>query len=253
MSFATNTTVNSGPLVIRTALDGGRNNTYWLGAYEHPIAANYIMTTSNNGLIVPTRDPLLHSVTVTSTVTGIGGLFTNVSTNTLSSVSFTTSTAVCSTLRAQNFVTSTLYSAGTSQVGPLAVAGTLSVSGMITGNSSLNTSSISVTGPAVVGGTLLYRMPIVNIDTTTVTLGTTDWWGRHIFTTNSAANTSLILQATAPLPPDGAYLYITNAAQNARTTTIQNLTGGTGSRILNNLATAHVIYNSTLGGWYSVS
>jgi hypothetical protein len=250
MSFATNTTVNSGPLVIRTALDGGRNNTYWLGAYEQPIAANYIMTTSNNGLIVPTRDPLLHSVTVTSTVTGIGAMFTNVSTNTLSSVSFTTSTAVCSTLLSQNFVTSTLTSAGSTYVGPLTVAGTLSVKDAITGNSSLNTSSLCVTGSAIVGGTLLYRMPIVNIDTTSITLGTTDWWGRHIFTTNSSANTTLILQATAPLPPDGAYLYITNAAPLARITTIKNLTEG--NLILNYLSTAHVIYNSTLAGWYSL-
>ena len=43
--------VNSGPLVLRTYLDGSNNNSYVLGQYDVPISSGYVLTTSTNGVI----------------------------------------------------------------------------------------------------------------------------------------------------------------------------------------------------------
>ena len=55
MSSSGNLAINSGPLIIRTVLDSSINNSYVLGLYDNPISSNRILTTSTNGLLVPTN------------------------------------------------------------------------------------------------------------------------------------------------------------------------------------------------------
>jgi hypothetical protein len=58
--------VNSGPLIIRTYLDGSSNNSYVLGNYDIPVASGLVLTTSTNGLVVPSNNITISSITVSS-------------------------------------------------------------------------------------------------------------------------------------------------------------------------------------------
>jgi hypothetical protein len=66
MSSAGINTVNSGPLIIRTALDSSSNNTYLVGRYDFPISTNYVLTTSTNGILKPSNTLVISSLTVNS-------------------------------------------------------------------------------------------------------------------------------------------------------------------------------------------
>jgi hypothetical protein len=66
MSSAGVNAINSGPLIIRTALDSSSNNTYVVGRYDFPISTNYVLTTSTNGILAPTNTPAMSSITVNS-------------------------------------------------------------------------------------------------------------------------------------------------------------------------------------------
>jgi len=244
MSFTRNTPVNSGPLIIRTVFDEGLNNTYVLDEYDVPVPINYIMITSNNGLLVPTRDPFLNSITTTSSIYALaGGYFNSVSTNLFSSVN-----ATCSTICTSSLSASTFSCLGSVLTGSVVASSTIYSFG------STIVTSLYVNGTANVNGPLMFKSPIVNLTATDsiVTANSNDWWGHHVFILNSTSNTTMILYSplNPPFPPDGAFLYITNAV-TTRTTSIQNLMGG--SRSLSYLSTAHVTYNSTLRAWYSIS
>jgi hypothetical protein len=211
--------VNSGPLFIRTVGNGSFSNTYLLNQYDKPFSANYVLMTSNNGLLTPTRDPFLNTLLVASTLTAFRGNFTTLSTTTLLSQSTITSTLSCSTLQ----------------------------SGAAT------FSTMNVNSSITINGTVLYNKSIRNLTGTNTiyNLKTSDWWGRHIKLFNSSANTTMILSLDQNmLPPDGAFMYITNGV-SVYDVTITNLVGG--DRVLTYLSTAGMIYNSTMSNWYSFS
>lgn len=58
--------INSGPLVIRTYLDGSCNNTYLFKKFDVPVDPNYLLITSTNGLLAPSDNTYISSVTVSS-------------------------------------------------------------------------------------------------------------------------------------------------------------------------------------------
>jgi hypothetical protein len=66
MSSSGINTINSGPLIIRTYLDNSNNNSYVLGNFDYPISSNYILITSTNGLIAPSNNINISSLSVSS-------------------------------------------------------------------------------------------------------------------------------------------------------------------------------------------
>lgn len=69
--------INSGPLIIRTYLDGSSNNSYVLGQYDMPVLNGLVLTTSTNGLLVPSNNINISSITVStlsSNTISTGGL-----------------------------------------------------------------------------------------------------------------------------------------------------------------------------------
>ena len=69
MSSSGKTPINSGPLTIRTYLDSSINNTYLLSDYDYPVSSNRILITSSAGLLAPSDNIYVSSVTV-STING---------------------------------------------------------------------------------------------------------------------------------------------------------------------------------------
>lgn len=217
MSYPT-LAVNSGPLFIRTVGNGSFSNTYLLNQYDKPFSANYVLTTSNNGLLTPTRDPFLNTLLVASTITASKGVYQTLSTTTISSMICSTSTLSTQTLQAVSASLSTLTIAST----------------------------VTVSGP------VLYTRNIRNITDNSAfyTLNTSDWWSRHIFVFNSSSDTNLVLPLMDPLPPDGTFMYITNGV-SVFNVIVNNLQGG--SQTLSYLSTTGVIFNSAVGNWYAFS
>lgn len=219
MSYVTSpVAINSGPLFIRTVGNGSLNNSYVLGQYDKPVGTNYILTTSNNGLLVPTRDPFLNSLLVTSTITASRGTFNLLSTNTLSSNTVSTAVNVCSTLQAGSATLSTL----------------------------LVQRSMTVNGPAI------FNKEIVNIvgGNPSYTLDSPAWWGKHIFVFNQNEHTNMNLPLFPPFPPDGSFMYITNGVSE-RNVIVTNVQGG--DVTLPYLSSIAVIFNSTVENWYGYS
>jgi hypothetical protein len=66
MSSSGITPLNSGPLLIRTYLDGSSNNTYALGPYENSVSSNRILITSSAGLIAPSDNIYVSSISISS-------------------------------------------------------------------------------------------------------------------------------------------------------------------------------------------
>ena len=71
MSSSGITASNSGPLIIRTALQPGaetstlnNNNTYLLGLYDYPVSSNRVLITSTNGILAPSDHPYVSSIQV---------------------------------------------------------------------------------------------------------------------------------------------------------------------------------------------
>jgi len=138
MSGSGITPYNSGPLVLRTYADGGPNNTHLLGQYEKAISSNYIVMTSSNGVIIPTDNVYVSSISVSSLFANQGSI----------------STLTVSTLGAANATVSSL-TASTSQ---LVVATFSSLSG-----------STLVTDSALVNSTcLISSLGVTNLQTTTL-------------------------------------------------------------------------------------
>lgn len=232
MSFTTHTTVNSGPLLIRTVLDESANNTYLLGLYDKPIDPNYLLMTSNNGLIVPSRDLNLHSVEISSTLVATKSRFASLSTTTISTTTISTVTLSTNTVK-----TDTLSTNATS----CSTLQTIHV----------NTSTIYSAGFTLENGTVRYTPLTAEVNTGSLyVLDSTNWWGKYIFMTNTANDVTLSLPLTGNLPPNGTIMYITTAVAG-RNTIINNLI--TGNRTVAYPNTAHVIYYSSLNRWYSIS
>ena len=66
MSSSGINSINSGPLIIRTYLSTSVNNTYLLGNYDIPISSNRVLITSTNGLLTPSDNITVSSITVSS-------------------------------------------------------------------------------------------------------------------------------------------------------------------------------------------
>ena len=66
MSSSGTTAINSGPLIIRTYLDGSGNNTYLMGLNDAPVYSNRILITSSNGLLAPSDNIYISSIVISS-------------------------------------------------------------------------------------------------------------------------------------------------------------------------------------------
>jgi hypothetical protein len=66
MSSSGNTAINSGPLIVRTALDQSASNTYVLGQYDFPVSSNCILTTSTGGLLVPSNNVQVSTINIST-------------------------------------------------------------------------------------------------------------------------------------------------------------------------------------------
>lgn len=132
MSSSGVTTVNSGPLIIRTYLDDSPNNTYVLGKYNYPVSTNRILITSTSGLVTPSDNIYISSITV-STINAGNIFVSSLIASTITSESISVSSLVASTLIANNFSVSSLI---TSSI----VSDNLSVSSLLA--STISTTSI---------------------------------------------------------------------------------------------------------------
>jgi len=170
MSGSGITPLNSGPLVLRTYVDGSPNNTHLLGRYEKAISSNYIVMTSSNGLIVPTNNVYVSSMSVSSLFANKGSI----------------STLTVSTLGAANATVSSL-TASTSQ---LVVATFSSLSG-----------STLVTDSALVNSTcLISSLGVTNLQTTTLNGNSI---GSDTITINTKLNVNEMAVSTVYLAAGG--------------------------------------------------
>ena len=58
--------INSGPLIIRSYFGSSINNTYALGDNDIPISSNRVLVTSTNGLVTPSDNIYISSITISS-------------------------------------------------------------------------------------------------------------------------------------------------------------------------------------------
>ena len=58
--------INSGPLIIRSYFGSSINNTYALGDNDIPISSNRVLITSTNGLVTPSDNIYVSSITISS-------------------------------------------------------------------------------------------------------------------------------------------------------------------------------------------
>lgn len=133
MSGSGITPINSGPLIIRTYLDGSANNTYLLGPYDYPISSNRILFTSTNGILTESDNISLFFINA-STFMG----------NTIIGPISTVSTIYTSSLFTSTIISNTsLFSSvkgSTIQVSTIAINSSIIISSLIT--SSITFSSI---------------------------------------------------------------------------------------------------------------
>jgi hypothetical protein len=66
MSSSGITPINSGPLTFRTYLDSSADNTYLLGQYDYPVSSNRLLITSTGGLLAPSDNVTVSSITVST-------------------------------------------------------------------------------------------------------------------------------------------------------------------------------------------
>jgi hypothetical protein len=88
--------INSGPLIFRTYNDNSQNNSYVLGNYDIPISSNYILTTSTGGMIVPSNNINISSITVSSITAS------SITASSITASSITASTINASTITTNN-------------------------------------------------------------------------------------------------------------------------------------------------------
>jgi len=97
------TPINSGPLVIRTYLDQSANNTYLLRQYDYPISSNYVLITSTNGILAPSDNIYVSSITLStcyaSTTIGSNMIVHRITASTISSGLLFYSSLLANTIR----------------------------------------------------------------------------------------------------------------------------------------------------------
>jgi hypothetical protein len=62
MSSSGITSINSGPIIIRTYTDNSPNKTFLLTNYDNPVSSNYVLITSSNGQLVPSNNIYVSSI-----------------------------------------------------------------------------------------------------------------------------------------------------------------------------------------------
>jgi len=99
--------INSGPLIIRTYLNSSTNRTYLLQNEEIPISSNLVLTTSTNGLLIPSDN--IYVSTFTTSSINVSTLNTSsIKVSNISSVEFITSSIVSSVISASTFIVSSI-------------------------------------------------------------------------------------------------------------------------------------------------
>lgn len=136
-------TINCGSLTMRTYNNGSANNTNLLGPNETPIASNFILITSANGILAPTDTPVLSTITLSSILSKSAAISSMlVSTSVVSTARI--SSLICSTsnLSTVNFSTMTgaLISSNTVRVANLLYTSGFNADTILT--STLNATSI---------------------------------------------------------------------------------------------------------------
>ena len=94
--------INSGPLIIRSYFGNSINNTYALGNNDIPISSNRILITSTNGLVVPSDNIYISSITASTINTS------TINTSTLNATIIYTSTLIASTIDTNTLNASTI-------------------------------------------------------------------------------------------------------------------------------------------------
>ena len=154
MNTSGTTSVNSGPLIIRTYNDLTANNTFLLGQNDYPISSNRVLITSTNGILTPS-DAISISTINGSTIT----------TNTLLAYS----TITCSTL--------SMFSSGIERIHLQPVGSTI----LNSGNVGIGT--VVATYPV----TLYTSTGFGFVHTTTTTAGSTITMGTNIATSGQSS------------------------------------------------------------------
>lgn len=240
MSGSGITPINSGPLVIRTYLDSSPNNAYVLGLYDYPISSNRVLITSANGLLAPSDNIYVSSVTLS---TGYG------------------STAIASSLTASNVYASTLIASTSvlTTIGYSSIIGSsfTGTTGIIA--SALPTSTVT-TGPMTIQGitgypgnyatvnNLLANTQFATANNILANLGTVSY--TYLIGTGAirASTMSTVSVSTTSISTTTLYSNIltTDAISGISSLSTTNLyfTGGIGST----LTTGSITINSTLTG-----
>ena len=208
--------VNSGPLILRTYLNGtstgmgsgGSRDTFLLSPYDIPVSSNRLLATDANGRLTPTDQPQVSSLVVGSTLYGNGA---------------TVSTLTASTIVGSTLVVSTL------------AAGPVTVSSMVVNGAAMWKGTVQTL--AANGGTPA-------IDST--------WWGKYNVVTSATAATGYLL-AAAPVPVEGTMITVTNtqATYAITVTGTTNLAGGT--RTLAQYSTLQLMYHAGISKWISLT
>ena len=66
MSSAGIDSINSGPLILRTYDSTSPNKSIVLRNYDNPVSSNFVLITSSNGLLAPSDNIYVSSITVSS-------------------------------------------------------------------------------------------------------------------------------------------------------------------------------------------
>lgn len=113
MSDSGITPINSGPLLIRTYLNGSTNDSYLLTTYDRPILDQMILITSTNGLVIPSYSITISSMAVSSlfgstvTISSMTAIIINNST--LFTNTIVQTSTIFSRIQASSIITSMSY------------------------------------------------------------------------------------------------------------------------------------------------
>ena len=245
--------VNSGPLLIRTYVDGSGNNTYLVGKsqqpqLEVPISTNRILITSTNGLLTPSDNIYVSSLTMSS----LRGSTMAASTNQTLSVNTSTlvgSTVITSTIQFSSFTGSYLsmnnavfsesmrgstiinqngtFSTLIGQPGATITADNVtfntSINGMV-GSTSL--SNVNVKNVVGIGGSSMFAVPNTNANFLSTANLLTNTVSTNVLNANLMSISSMIVQRTTYLTGYESLL-VQNWISTASTMAVSTLSGST--------------------------
>jgi len=240
MSASGITSINSGPLVIRTYLDNSSNNTYILGKYDIPVSTNYVLVTSTNGLLAPSDTIYLSNLsvstftasTVSSSVVSNKNLYgsTIYATN-MAFSALTASSIIGSSIQGSNMSIDTTVNISTIQLGSV---NTMNLTGTNQNQAVLNNLTVNT----------LFNVANANADLGTGTF--TNLYGANLIRTNAISTTTVSTANTVT-----SFLYNSNLFStisiSTNTLSTVNLTymSGSGSTITLNSMTSNSTINAS--------